>query len=65
MSLSNPSNGLIYINSNTKSSVKIYNSIGQLVKDELVTTQIDLSDLITGFYTIVINGNINKLIINK
>ena len=61
----NPSNGLIYINSNTKSSVRIYNSIGQLVKHELVTTQIDLSDLITGFYTIVINGNINKLIINK
>ena len=56
---------MIYINSNTKSSVKIYNSIGQLVKDEVVTTQMDLNELITGIYTIVINDNIHKLIINK
>ena len=61
----NPTNGVIYINSNTKSSVKIYNSIGQLVKDEVVTTQMDLNELITGIYTIVINGNIHKLMINK
>ena len=61
----NPTNDIIYINSNTKSSVKIYNSVGQLVKDEVVTTQMNLNDLITGMYIISINGNIHKLIINK
>jgi len=61
----NPTNGLIYINSNTKSLVKIYNSVGQLVKDEMVTTQMDLNDLITGMYIISINGSTNKLFINK
>jgi hypothetical protein len=61
----NPTNGVIYINSNTKSSVKIYNSVGQLVKDELVTTQMNLNDLITGMYIISVNGSTNKLFINK
>jgi hypothetical protein len=61
----NPTNGVIYVNSNTKSSVKIYNSVGQLVKDEMVTTQMDLNDLITGIYIISINGSTNKLFINK
>jgi hypothetical protein len=61
----NPTNGVIYINSNTKSSVKIYNSVGQLVKDDVVTNQMDLNDLITGMYIILINGSINKLFINK
>jgi hypothetical protein len=61
----NPTNGVIYINSNTKSSVKIYNSVGQLIKDEFVTTQMNLNDLITGMYIISVNGSTNKLFINK
>ena len=37
----------------------------KLVKDEMVTTQMNLNDLITGMYIISINGSTNKLLINK
>jgi len=43
----------------------IFNKIGQLVKEGYVETSIDVSELPDGIYSIIINGQNQRFVINK
>lgn len=60
----NPTNGKIFWKNNIpdKSSIKIYNQIGQELPSQLGDSFLDLSSFPNGVYYIKINGNMEKVI---
>lgn len=61
----NPATNIINFNSNLVKNVIVYNSLGQIVKNESVTNQLNLEVLSEGIYIMVVDGKTHKLIINK
>ena len=60
----NPNNGILNISSNKNERVQIYNSIGQLLKDEVVFEKMIIEDLTTGLYFVQIGQNRFKMFMN-
>ena len=68
----NPSNGQFYMISNTMSTIKIYNTLGELVYSNNIPaklTEINISDLTNGTYIVKVYSNkqvtTKKIILNK
>jgi hypothetical protein len=61
----NPANNIINFKSYQQKTIVVYNSVGQMVKNELVTNQLSLEDLNEGVYILLVDGKTHKLIINK
>ena len=61
----NPANNIINFKSYQQKTIVVYNSVGQMVKNELVTNQLSLEDLNEGVYILLVDGKTHKLIVNK
>ena len=61
----NPANHIINFKSYQQKTIVVYNSVGQMVKNELVTNQLSLEDLNEGVYILLVDGKTHKLIVNK
>jgi hypothetical protein len=61
----NPANHIINFKSYQQKTIVVYNSVGQVVKNELVTNQLSLEDLNEGVYILLVDGKTHKLIVNK
>ena len=61
----NPANEMLNITGDGKMSIKLYNPIGQVISTSQVwnITQLDISDLSNGIYTIQINNTLTKRVI--
>lgn len=60
----NPNNGILNITSNRSERVQIYNSVGQLLKDEVVNKKMNIEDLNTGLYFVQIGQNRFRMFMN-
>jgi hypothetical protein len=60
----NPNDGILNINSNKNERVLIYNSLGQLLKDEVVFKKLIIEDLNTGLYFVQIGQNRFRMFMN-
>jgi len=60
----NPNDGILNINSNKNERVLIYNSVGQLLKDEVVFKKLIIEDLNTGLYFVQIGQNRFRMFMN-
>ena len=60
----NPNSGVLNITSNRIERVQIYNSVGQLLKDEVVFKKMTVEDLNTGIYFVQIGQNRFRMFMN-
>lgn len=61
----NPATNNINFKSYQQKRVIVYNSIGQMIKNEMVSNQFSIEDLNEGVYVLVVDGKTHKLIVNK
>ena len=61
----NPTNGLIRIEGATIAEVKVYNTLGQLVKTIRNSNEVNLKDLLQGIYTVRVTNEEGNSVIRK
>ena len=61
----NPSSGLVQINGIDVAEVTVYNILGQIVKTERSTNEIDLEGLPQGIYTLRITDECSFVVTKK
>jgi hypothetical protein len=58
----NPANTAIYISGTGKNNVRIFNTVGSLVKDRLDCTVIDIADLALGCYLVEVSNDRGEIV---